>query len=197
MTVALPRSFYARSTLVVAREMLGKVLVHVADDGVRRAGRIVETEAYVGPDDAASHARSGPRGRAALMYGTAGVAYVYLIYGMHSCFNAVTERDGYPGAVLVRAIEPLENAGRGGGPALLCKALHIDRGCNGLDLTGSKLFLESAAEIPDDKVRVGPRIGVDYAGAWASHPWRFWVADSPHLSRRRVTGTTLDPAMLR
>ena len=177
--------------------MLGKLLVHVAHDGVRRAGRIVETEAYVGPDDAASHARSGPRGRAALMYGTAGVAYIYLIYGMHSCFNAVTESDGYPGAVLVRAIDPLENADRGGGPGLVCKVLHIDRGCNGLDLTGSRLFLEQAADVIDEDVRVGPRIGVDYAGAWASHPWRFWVADSPHLSRRRVTGATLDPAMLR
>jgi DNA-3-methyladenine glycosylase len=197
MTAVIPREFCARPTLVVAREMLGKLLVHVAHDGVRRAGRIVETEAYVGPDDAASHARSGPRGRAALMYGTAGVAYVYLIYGMYSCFNAVTERDGYPGAVLVRAIEPLENADRGGGPGLVCKALHIDRGCNGLDLTGSRLFLEQAADVADEDVRVGPRIGIDYAGAWASHPWRFWVADSPHLSRRRVTGATLDPAMLR
>jgi DNA-3-methyladenine glycosylase len=197
MTVVLQREFYARSTLVVARDMLGKLLVHVAEDGMRRAGRIVETEAYVGPDDAASHARSGPRGRAAVMYGTAGVAYVYLIYGVHYCFNAVTEKDGYPGAVLVRAIEPLENAERGGGPALVCKALHIDRGCNGLDLTGANLFLEEASTIPDQEVRVGPRIGVDYAGAWASHPWRFWVAESPHLSRRRITGTMLDPAMLR
>jgi len=176
--------------------MLGQVLVHLADDGVRRAGRIVETEAYVGPDDAASHARRGPRGRAAVMYGTPGVAYVYLIYGMHFCFNAVTESDGYPGAVLVRAIEPLENADRGAGPALVCKALHIDRGCNGVDLTGSHVFLEPAPDIADDNVRVGPRIGVDYAGAWAAHPWRFWVADSPHLSRRGVSGTTLDPAML-
>ena len=177
--------------------MLGKVLVHVADDGVRRAGRIVETEAYVGPDDAASHARSGPRGRAAVMYGTAGVAYVYLIYGMHYCFNAVTEEDGYPGAVLVRAIEPLDKVQRGGGPALVCKALRIERGCNGVDLTGAKLFLEPGLDVADEAVRVGPRIGVDYAGAWAAHPWRFWVANSPHVSRRRVTGTTLDPAMLR
>jgi DNA-3-methyladenine glycosylase len=177
--------------------MLGQVLVHVADDGVRRAGRVVETEAYVGPDDAASHARSGPRGRAAVMYGTAGVAYVYLIYGIHYCFNAVTEKDGYPGAVLVRAIEPLDNADRGSGPALVCKALRIDRGCTGLDLTASKLFMEEAPSVPDEAVRVGPRVGVDYAGAWAARPWRFWIADSPHLSRRRVSGTTLDPAMLR
>src|SRR5438105_10032384 len=196
MTAVLLREFYARPTLVVAREMLGKLLVHVAHDGVRRSGRIVETEAYVGPDDAASHARSGPKGRAALMYGKAGVAYVYLVYGMHNCFNAVTERDGYPGAVLVRAIEPLENANRGNGPALVCRALRIDRACSGLDLTTSNLFLEDAPYVGDQEVRVGPRIGVDYAGLWAAHPWRFWVAESAYLSRRRLSGSPFDPAML-
>src|SRR5258708_18804885 len=116
----LARDFYARPTLVVAREMLGMTLVHVGEDGVRRSGRIVETEAYVGRNDAASHARVGAKGRAAIMYGQAGVAYVYLVYGMHHCFNAVTEVDGFPGAVLVRAIEPLENTERGAGPALVC-----------------------------------------------------------------------------
>jgi DNA-3-methyladenine glycosylase len=176
--------------------MLGKTLVHVGDDGVRRSGRIVETEAYVGPDDAASHARVGPKGRAELMYGQAGVAYVYLIYGMHHCFNAVTEDAGYPGAVLVRAIEPLENAERGAGPALVCRALGIDRACSGLDLTSSTLFLEDAPVVADTQVRVGPRIGVDYAGEWAAHPWRFWVAESAYLSRRRLSGSPLDPAML-
>jgi DNA-3-methyladenine glycosylase len=192
----LAREFYARPTLRVARDMLGKTLVH-AVDGVRRSGRIVETEAYVGPHDLASHARVGPKGRAALMYGKAGVAYVYLVYGMHNCFNAVTEQEGHAGAVLVRAIEPLENAERGNGPALVCRALDIDRTCNGLDLTTSKeLFLEDAGHVPDQDVRVGPRIGVDYAGEWAAHPWRFWIAESQHNSRRRVTGTMLDPAML-
>jgi DNA-3-methyladenine glycosylase len=177
--------------------MLGKLVVHLADDGVRRAGRIVETEAYVGPDDAASHARSGPRGRASLMWGPAGVAYVYLIYGMHYCFNPVTEAEGYPGAVLVRAIEPLEpgEGQRGNGPALACRSLRIDRGCNGLDLVTSQLWLESAPEVEDEQVRVGPRIGVDYAGDWAAHPWRFWIADSPHVSRRH-SGSALDPSML-
>jgi DNA-3-methyladenine glycosylase len=177
--------------------MLGKNLVHVGSDGVRRSGRIVETEAYVGPDDLASHARVGPKGRAVLMYGPAGVAYVYLVYGMHHCFNAVTEQEGHAGAVLIRAIEPLENAERGNGPALVCRALQIDRGCNALDLTTSPtLFLEEAPAVADADVRIGPRIGVDYAGAWAAHPWRFWIADSPHNSRRRVTGLRLDPAML-
>ncbi len=195
--IRLLRPFYARPTLLVAREMLGTTLVHVDDSGLRRAGRIVETEAYVGPHDAASHARSGPTRRGALMYGPPGVAYVYLIYGMHYCFNAVTETVGYPGAVLVRAIEPLENAERGGGPALVCRALHIDRSCTGVDLVTGNLGLEDAPSVPDEDVRIGPRIGVDYAGEWAAHPWRFWVADSQHVSRRRVTGTTLDPAMLR
>jgi DNA-3-methyladenine glycosylase len=194
--MALVRDFYERPTLVVAREMLGKTLVHVGDDGVRRSGRIVETEAYVGPNDMASHARVGAKGRAAVMYGPAGVAYVYLVYGMHHCFNAVTETDGYPGAVLVRAIEPLENADRGAGPALVCRALNIDRTCTGLDLTSSGLFLEDAPVVLDVNIRVGPRIGVAYAGEWAAHPWRFWVADSAYVSRRRQSGSLLNPAML-
>ena len=138
----------------------------------------------------------GPRGRGVLLYGQAGIAYVFLIYGMHNCFNVVTETGGYPGAVLVRAIEPLENAGRGNGPGLVCSALHIDRASSGLDLTTSNLHLEAAPDVPDADVRVGPRIGVDYAGEWAARPWRFWVADSAHLSRPRITGSTLDPTML-
>lgn len=193
MSERLSRAFYARPTLLVARELLGKILVH----GERR-GTIVETEAYVGPDDLASHARVGRKGRASIMYGQAGVAYVYFVYGMHYCFNAVTETEDVPGAVLVRAIEPLENSiGKGSGPALVCRALAITRECNGIDLvTSDDLRIEDVPPVPDSDVRVGPRIGVDYAGAWAAHPWRFWVANSPHLSRMRVTGTTLDPTML-
>ena len=191
----LGRDFYARSTLVVARDMLGKLLVHNVR-GERRAGRIVETEAYVGPDDLASHARAGQKGRAAIMYGPPGFAYVYLIYGMHHCFNAVTERDGYPGAVLVRALD--ETVERASGPALVCRALMIDRSCSGVDLAeSSELFLADAPVVPDPAVRVGPRVGVAYAGQWAAHPWRFWIADSPHVSRRRETGSVFDPSMLR
>jgi len=131
------------------------------------------------------------------MYGPAGFAYVFLVYGMHHCFNTVTEADGYPGAVLIRAIEPHEQTQRGTGPALVCRALAIDRACTGLDLTSSSLYLKAAPSVADQQVRVGPRIGVEYAGEWAAHPWRFWDADSPHVSRRGVTGTTFDPAMLR
>jgi DNA-3-methyladenine glycosylase len=152
----------------------------------------VEVEAYIGPDDRASHARVGRKGRAAIMYGPAGFAYVYQIYGLHFCFNVVAETDGFPGAVLVRAIE----TPGGNGPALVCRALGIDRGCNGLDLTTSDLFVADAAPVQDQHIRMGPRIGVDYAGEWAAHPWRLWVASSQHISRRRVTGTPLDPAML-
>jgi DNA-3-methyladenine glycosylase len=180
----------------VARELLGKTLVHVKD-GVRLAGRIVETEAYIGPDDRASHARVGNRGRASIMYGPAGFAYVFLVYGMHNCFNTVTEAEGFPGAVLIRAIEPHDPSQRGAGPALVCRALAIDRTCTGLDLTCSELHLNAADPVADDNVRVGPRIGIDYAGEWAAHPWRFWVVDSPHVSHRGKTGTSLDPAMLK
>ena len=172
--------------------MLGKVLVHVTREA-RFAGRIVEVEGYVGPDDAASHARTGPTKRGALMWGPPGFAYVYLIYGIHSCFNAVCETEGYPGAVLVRAIEP-HDGGRGSGPALVCQALRIDRWCSGLDLTSSELRIEAAPAVPDVDVRMGPRVGVDYAGSWASHPWRLWVADSPHVSRRRANGQVYDPS---
>lgn len=188
-TCRLPREFYARRTLLVARELLGKTLVHHD-----RGGKIVEVEAYIGPDDRASHARVGRKGRAAIMYGPAGVAYVYQIYGVHFCFNVVTEQDDYPGAVLVRAIECDGRAGSG--PGLVCRALGIDKACNGLDLTTSALYIADAAPLADTEVRVGPRIGVDYAGDWAAHPWRLWLASSPHVSRRRITGMPLDPAML-
>jgi DNA-3-methyladenine glycosylase len=187
VTDRLSRAFYARSTLQVARDLLGKRLVHC-----ERSGHIVEVEAYIGPDDRASHARVGRRGRAAIMYGPAGYAYVYLVYGMHYCFNVVTERDDVAGAVLVRAID----VAGGNGPALVCRSLNIDRSCNGLDLTDSELYLVDGPPVADEDVRVGPRIGVDYAGEWAARPWRLWVANSQHVSRRRITGVALDRAML-
>ena len=194
----LTRTFYARPTLVVARELLGKILVRVGDDGVRRSGRIVETEAYVGPDDLASHARIGPRGRGVLMYGQAGIAYVFLVYGMHNCFNAVTERDGYPGAVLVRAVEPLEHLERGSGPALVCRGLGIDRACTGVDLTTSASLFARRTRRPSAMGTSGLVRGSASTtpASGPPHPWRFWVAGSPHVSRPRVTGLRLDPSTL-
>jgi DNA-3-methyladenine glycosylase len=175
----------------VARALLGQRLVHVLADGSRRAGRIVETEAYDGPTDRASHARSGPRGRAAIMWGRPGVAYVYLIYGQHSCFNVVTGPGEWPSAVLVRALE-LDDADASpraaSGPGLVCRALGIDRSALGLDLTGDVLYLESAPAVADGDVSVGPRIGVDYAGEWAARDWRYWVRGSPAVSRRAQVG---------
>ncbi len=180
--------------------MLGKLLVHAAADAKRHVGRIVETEGYVGPGDAASHARAGPSGRARVMFGPAGFAYVFVIYGVYHCFNAVTEDAGFPSAVLVRAVETQGDAAgeRGNGPGLLCRSLRIDRACNGLDLTSrdATLFVEDAPVVADADVRVGPRIGVDYAGEWASRPWRFWVTGSPHVSRVRLaTGVPYVPGV--
>ena len=180
----LPRAFYDRPALVVAREALGMVLVREGPQG-RQAGRIVETEAYDGPLDAASHARSGPTGRAAVMFGPAGYAYVYLIYGMHHCLNLVTGPDGHPAAVLIRALEPLEGiAGGTNGPGRLCRVLGLDRRQNGLDLTGDELWLEDRGlAVRSGDVVERPRIGIHFAGEpWVSQPWRFyergnrWVA---------------------
>jgi DNA-3-methyladenine glycosylase len=193
----LSREFYGQATLDVARELLGKFLVHRNSDG-SRAGRIVETEAYVGPEDRASHAARGKTNRTALMFGPPGYAYVYLIYGMYHCFNVVTESDGYPAAVLIRALEPIlekESAramnGRerlerlASGPGKLCRFMQIDRQLNGIDLCASVLYIEDRGRPirPEDMIATA-RIGVDYAGQWKEKPWRFYVKQSPSVSRR-------------
>jgi DNA-3-methyladenine glycosylase len=182
----LPRAFYARDTRVVARALLGKVLVHV-DRGVRRAARIVETEAYHGPRDQASHARFGPTPRAAIMFGPPGVAYVYLIYGTSHCMNVVTGPEGFPSAVLVRAGEPLEGCRHGTtGPGNLCRALAIRRERdNGRDLEGDVLFFEDAPP-PEERVVATRRVNVHYAGPWSDRPWRYLLAGNPHVSRPRA-----------
>jgi len=164
-------AFYARDTVVVARDLLGRILVH----GERR-GRIVETEAYVGEHDLACHASKGRTPRTAVMFGPPGRAYVYLIYGMHHCFNVVTEPEGHACAVLIRGLAPLDGETLAGhGPGRLCRALGIDRRLDGHDLTEPPLTLRPGTPIAARRIARGPRIGVDYAGAWAAAPLRFWV----------------------
>jgi len=183
MSAKLPREFFARDARVVAKALLGKVLVH-ADGGARRAVRVVETEAYHGRDDEASHARFGPTRRAAIMFGDPGVAYVYLIYGLSHCFNVVTGSAGFASAVLVRAGEPLEGClHRTRGPGNLCRALAIRRELhNGLDLTGDSLYVEEAAA-PRERVVASPRVNVGFAGSWAEKPWRYSLHGNPFVSK--------------
>lgn len=170
----LPRAFYDRDTALVAREMLGTLLVHRVGDELR-VGRVVETEAYLGGHDLASHSSRGRTRRTETMFGPPGFAYIYLIYGMHHCFNAVTEAEGNGAAVLVRALEPVEGiAGSASGPGRLCKALGIDRELNGVDLVGDVLFLSHPERVEAFEVEARPRVGVGYAGEeWASAPLRF------------------------
>jgi DNA-3-methyladenine glycosylase len=175
--------FFDRDTLEVAHDLLGKVLVRQVDGQVRW-GRLVEVEAYCGPTDRAAHSWRGLTPRTRVMFGPAGHVYVYLIYGMHNCLNFVSRPEGFPEAVLVRALEPGPGMGRCSGPGLVCRALDIDRSLNGQPLEPPALY------VVDDGFRPGPgtvartgRIGVEYAGEWAELPWRFCLA-GPHLSRR-------------
>mgnify|MGYP006274847535 CR=1 FL=1 len=177
--------FYDRPTLDVARDLIGCTIVRQTDAGVLKA-RIVETEAYVGEGDKACHASKGMTPRTRVMFGSAGVAYVYLIYGMYHCLNFVTEREGFPAAVLIRGLEPVAGFDavlRGmtpakkkmylNGPGRLCRALGITRELNGLDVTcDGPLFVLSREKDPGTIIQT-PRIGVDYAGEDALLPWRF------------------------
>jgi DNA-3-methyladenine glycosylase len=186
MGARLPRSFFDRDTRVVARDLVGKVLVH-QDGGTRRAARIVETEAYHGPSDRASHARFGPTPRAAVMFGPPGRAYVYRVYGLHHCVNVVTGPEGFPAAVLIRAAEPVEGCLHSTrGPGNLCRALGIETGRHsGLDLEAGVIWIEEG-EGPVGRIVRTPRIGVGFAGAWALRPWRFVLAGSPWTSTPRI-----------
>ena len=179
----LPAEFFARPTLEVARELLGALLVHERPEG-RLVGRVVETEAYIGPEDRASHASRGRTARTEPMFGPPGRAYVYLIYGVHHCLNVVTEAEGYPAAVLIRALEAVEGLpGPARGPGLVCRLMEIDRRYTGADVTVPPLYFLPGEPVPEERVARGPRVGVDYAGEWAARPWRLWVADSPAVSR--------------
>lgn len=192
----LDRRFFARDTLEVARDLLGRRLVRVVE-GRQLAGRIVEVEAYVGEGDEASHASPGLTERNTSMYGPPGHAYVYLIYGMHTCFNVVTGQTGFPAAVLVRALEPVEGLEvmrerRGGrpdeeltsGPGRLCEALAIDLRFDGADLCAPEipLFLEAGEPTPVERVASGPRINVRGDETALSVPWRFYVEGNRYVS---------------
>jgi DNA-3-methyladenine glycosylase len=179
----LPRSFYDRDTQVVARELLGQWLVHQIG-GSRHIGRIVETEAYLGEHDLAAHSSKGLTARTKIMFGPPGHAYVYFVYGMYHCMNVVTEREGHASAVLLRAVEPVENlAGRTCGPGLLCRAMQIDRRRNGHDLLSDELFLAAPETAAAITVIKRPRIGVDYAKHWSKRLLRFYIKDNPFVSR--------------
>ena len=179
----LRRAFYARDTLTVAHELIGTVLIYMYG-GRRLAGRIVETEAYQGPEDLAAHSARGRTARTEVMFGPPGHAYIYLIYGMWDCLNVVTNAQGIPHAVLIRALEPLEGVEKTWGPGLLCRAMHIDRSLNGADLCGEKLWIERPTDWKRYALHVetAARIGVDYAGEWARKPWRFFDARSAYVS---------------
>lgn len=179
----LARSFYHEDTLEVARGLLGCFLVRKIGRKVVRA-RIVETEAYVGEDDLACHASKGRTKRTEVMYGEAGHAYVYMIYGMYHCLNIVTEAKDFPAAVLIRAAE-IEGVSRNetDGPGKLCRFLDIDRSLNGWDITkGEKLWIESGRQSGDETILSMKRVGIDYAEHCREYLWRFV------LERKRCQG---------
>ncbi|HKO14713.1 MAG TPA: DNA-3-methyladenine glycosylase [Gemmatimonadaceae bacterium] len=191
---ALPREFYARPTELVARELLGAVLECETPEG-RASGRIVETEAYLGEHDLACHAAAGRTARTDPLYGPPGVAYVYFIYGMYWCVNAVTRDEGLPSAVLIRALEPVDGIalmrrrrGRAArrdvdltnGPGKLCQALGIDGRCNRHPLQRAPLRIRTGAFVPDSRITITPRIGISRSAEW---PLRWFVSDSPYVSK--------------
>ncbi len=198
----LERSFYLRDTVTVARNLLGKLLVHEIG-GKRISGMIVETEAYLGIKDRAAHTYGGRRtARNEAMYGLGGHAYIYFIYGMYYCINAVAGAEGVPEAVLIRALEPFEGQdfmaearykaaysslsrsqkkNLTNGPGKLCMALSIDRSLNGEDLCGGILYIEDSAFAPE--ICTSKRIGIDYAGEDKNLPLRFYIKDNPYVSK--------------
>lgn len=193
-----PHEFYLRPTLDVCHDLVGAYLVRESDEGVA-AGRIVEAEAYLGPDDLGAHSRGGrPTERTRAMYGPRGHAYVFLIYGAHWCFNAVCGPPPLPQAILVRALEPAcgldlmreRVAARPGtpdsrlcqGPGKLCRALDITGALYGVPLTASALYLMPGGLRPGERIATSPRINIDYAGEWAARPWRYYIPGHPAVS---------------
>ena len=195
----LPRAFYNRDTVQVARDLLGQLLVRFLPDGTPLICRITETEAYVGRSDKACHAYGYRRTpRTETMFAKPGTAYIYLIYGIYHCLNLVTEPEGEPCAVLIRGAQPVKNIdivaeNRFGckyeditayqrrhlldGPGKLCRGLDLTRRENGLDLLGEELFLCSAPSPASEQIHVGKRIGIDYAEEAVDFPWRFWLEE--------------------
>ena len=192
--VKLPRFFYEQKTIDVAKQLLGKYLVRKHPEG-DTVGRIVETEAYVGPQDLACHAAKGRTARTEVMFGPPGHAYVYFIYGFYNMLNLVTEKMNYPAAVLIRAVEPVSGIelmkqrremdrlrDLASGPGKLCLAFAIDRSLNGADLCNGVLYVEDCGE-PAPKFNATPRIGVDYAGKWKDKRYRFLIRGSEFVSK--------------
>ena len=184
--MVLPKKFYNRSTLQVARELIGARLVRILD-GIKLVGIITETEAYISQKDLACHAKAGLTARTEVMFGEPGHAYVYFTYGSHWMLNVVTEREGFPAAVLIRAIQPIEgveimSARRSGrdtfGPGKLTQAMGITKSENGVDLTETThgLWIEAGVKVPNSLVTKGPRVGLNNTPEpWLSKPWRFLV----------------------
>ena len=193
--VALERAWFDRPSAALARDLLGCRLVHAAAEGAV-GGRIVEVEAYRGPEDLAAHSSRGLTPRNAVMFGAPGHLYVYLVYGLHHCLNVVAGPGDKPEAVLIRALAldegvNLARARRGAsvpdrrlasGPGNVGQALGVDRTLNGANLLGDVVWIE-ARDGPAPRIASGPRVGVDYAGDWAARPLRFWISDDPHVSR--------------
>jgi DNA-3-methyladenine glycosylase len=196
----LPRAFFARPTEEVARDLVGKLIVRRRPGALPQLVRIVEVEAYLGERDAASHARRGPTARSAIMFGPPGHLYVYLIYGMHHCMNFVAEQDGVAGAVLIRAAASLAGPRERtfSGPGKLCAALAITRAHKGLDLCapGAELLVADDGAAPPRLAR-SPRVGVDYAGAWARRRLRFYVPGNPAVTRGPLPAARLRAAASR
>ncbi len=187
----LPTEWFRRDVVTVAQDLVGTILVHG-----KKAGVIVETEAYLGPEDKASHTRFGLTARNSVMFGPGGVSYVYLCYGIHEMFNIVTGEDGQGQAVLIRAVAPYaglaDDPEVGRGPGKVTKALAIDRSHDRKSLAKGPLYVAAPAEVPklaawEDvparAIATGPRVGVDFAGEWAAKPLRFWWSDHPSVSR--------------
>lgn len=199
----LPKKFFEQPTMKVAKLLLGKFLIRRIGRRII-SGKIVETEAYIGPNDLASHASRGKTPRTSVMFGPPGHAYVYLVYGLNYCFNIVTEKKDYPAAVLIRALEPTDGINImfknrrankiksrlsalksiASGPGKLCQALRIDKSLNNIALTKNTIWIEDRGlEIKPSEIIASKRIGVDYAGDYKNKPWRFYLKGSNFISK--------------